>query len=251
MAAPIRVTGLRSGVGGPDTPALHDITDMDTTARSMVSELAQFSILKSVSDPDLQRLLQIGRVRTVPANHVLVRENEASTSVYFLLSGEVRVFITGSDRREATVNILNAGSWFGELAILGDGLRSASVVAMTPSRVLSVPGPILRGILVHYPDAAERLLETLGLRVRGLTETVRGFALGDVYHRLAQLFGELAIEHGGERFIPNLPPQRELAARCGASREMVARVLRELRKGGYVETSRQRIVLKKALPARF
>ncbi len=224
---------------------------MDTTVRNMVSELSGFSILQPLSDADLQRLLQIGRVRAVPANHLLVSENEASTAVYFLLSGEARVFITGADKREATVNSLKAGSWFGELAILGDGLRSASVVTTAPSRVLSVPGPLLRGILVRYPEAAERLLETLGRRIRGLTETVRGFALGDVYHRLAQLFGELAIEHGGERFIPNPPPQRELAARCGASREMVARVLRELRKGGYVQTSRQRIVLKKPLPARF
>jgi CRP/FNR family cyclic AMP-dependent transcriptional regulator len=51
--------------------------------------------------------------------------------------------------------------------------------------------------------------------------------------------------------ILNPPPQRELAARIGASREMVARVLRELRRGGYVDTNRQRIVLKKPLPARF
>ena len=80
---------------------------------------------------------------------------------------------------------------------------------------------------------------------------MRGFALGDVYQRLTQLFGELAVERDGERFIPDPPPQHELAARIGASREMVARVLRELRKGGYVQTSRQRIVLKKPLPARF
>lgn len=217
----------------------------------MVPELAQFSILQPLSDADLQRLLQIGYVRAVSANHVLVSENEAGTAVYFLLSGAARVFITGADKREATVNSLRPGNWFGELAILGDGLRSASVITTAPSRVLSVPGLLLRGILVHYPEAADRLLETLGLRIRRLTETVRGFALGDVYHRLAQLLGEMAVEHGGERFIPDPPPQRELAARCGASREMVSRVLRELRKGGYVETSRQRIVLKKPFPTRF
>lgn len=217
----------------------------------MLSQLTQFSILQPLSDADLQRLLQIGHVRAVPAGHLLISENEASTAVYFLLSGEARVFITGADKREATVNSLRPGSWFGELAILGDGLRSASVIVTASSRLLSVPGPLLRSILVRYPEATERLLETLGRRIRGLTETVRGFALGDVYHRLAQLFGELAIERDGERFIPDPPPQRELAVRCGASREMVARVLRELRKGGYVETSRQRIVLKKPLPARF
>lgn len=217
----------------------------------MASELAQFSILQPLSEMDLQRLQQLGRIRSVAAGHLLMSEHEASTAVYFLLSGEARVFIRGNDGKEATVNTLKTGSWFGELALLGDGLRSASVITTTPARFLTVPGPTLRSILVAYPTAAERLLETLGQRIRGLTETVRGFALGDVYHRLVQLFGELAVERDGERFIPNPPPQRELAARCGASREMVARVLRELRKGGYVETSRQRIVLKKPLPARF
>lgn len=217
----------------------------------MHTELRRFSILQPLSDDDLRRLTQLGRVRSVDTQCRLVGENEASTAVYFLLQGEARVFITGADGREATVNVLRDGSWFGELAILGDGLRSASVVTVTPARLLIVPGAALRGILVGYPEAMERLLETLGRRVRDLTETVRGFALGDVYQRLARLFGELAIQRDGQWLIPNPPPQRELAARCGASREMVARILRELRKGGYVETSRQQITLKKTLPMRF
>jgi CRP/FNR family cyclic AMP-dependent transcriptional regulator len=217
----------------------------------MHTQLSRFSILQPLPEDDLRRLTQLGRVRSVDTQCRLVGENEASTAVYFLLQGEARVFITGADGREATVNVLKAGSWFGELAILGDGLRSASVVTATPARLLIVPGAALRGILVRHPDAMERLLETLGLRVRELTETVRGFALGDVYQRLARLFGELAIQRDGQWLIPNPPPQRELAARCGASREMVARILRELRKGGYVETSRQQITLKKALPMRF
>lgn len=217
----------------------------------MASELAQFSILQPLSENDLQRLQQLGRVRSAPAGHLLISELEASTTVYFLLAGEVRVFVTGDDGKEATVNTVKAGNWFGELALLGNGLRSASIITLTPARFMMVPGPALRSILVAYPQSADCLLEALGQRIRGLTETVRGFALGDVYHRLAQLFRELAVERDGQLVILNPPPQRELAARIGASREMVARVLRELRKGGYVDTSRQRIVLKKPLPARF
>lgn len=217
----------------------------------MHTQLTDYSILQPLSGADLERLTQVGSVRGVGANSQLVHENEASTTVYFLLSGEVRVFITGADGREATVNVLKAGSWFGELAILGDGLRSASVVTTAPCRMLVVPGSALRGILVRYPEAMERLLETLGLRIRELTETVRGFALGDVYRRLARLFTDLAVDIDGELLISNPPPQRELAGRIGASREMVSRILRELRKGGYIETSRQRIALKKTLPSRF
>lgn len=217
----------------------------------MIAELAQFSILQPLSEADLQRLQQIGRVRAVGPRHLLFSESEASTTVYFLLSGEVRIFITGNDGKEATVNVLKAGSWFGELAILDDGLRSASVVTTTASRLLAVPGLPLRDILVSYPKAAQLLLTTLGQRIRALTDTVRGFALGDVYHRLSQLLVDLSVEQDGEHVITNPPPQRELAARCGASREMVARVLRELRRGGYIDTSRQHIVIKKPLPARF
>lgn len=215
-------------------------------------ELSRFSILQTLSEADLLRLQQVGRVRAVGAQHLLMSENEASTAVYFLLSGEVRVFITSDGGREATVNILRPGTWFGELAMLGDGLRSASVITTAPSRLLMVPGAALRDMLVRYPDATQLLLSTLGQRIRNLTETVRGFALGDVYHRLSLLLGELAVRQAdGTLLISNPPPQRELAARCGASREMVARLLRELRRGGYVETSRQRILVKKTLPARF
>ena len=64
-------------------------------------------------------------------------------------------------------------------------------------------------------------------------------------------FLESAVIYGNRYGTSQKWIERELAARIGASREMVSRVLRELRKGGYVETSQQRIVLKKPLPARF
>ena len=86
---------------------------------------------------------------------------------------------------------------------------------------------------------------------RTLTRTVGRLASVDVYGRLVGLFDALAVEQSGQRVVPGPLSQARIAERLGASKAMVNRLLQDLARGGYVEVSRQRIVLLKKLPPRW
>jgi CRP/FNR family cyclic AMP-dependent transcriptional regulator len=73
----------------------------------------------------------------------------------------------------------------------------------------------------------------------------------DVYGRVARLFAELARDEGDQRVVPGPLSQQKIADRVGASRSMINRILQDLSAGGYIEISRERIVLRKALPKRW
>ena len=73
----------------------------------------------------------------------------------------------------------------------------------------------------------------------------------DVYGRLVGLFDVLAVEDRGQRLVPGPMRQTRIAERLGASRAMVHRLLHDLARGGYIEITRERIVLLKKLPQRW
>ena len=101
------------------------------------------------------------------------------------------------------------------------------------------------------PELALHLIQRLVQRVRTLTNTVGRLASVDVYGRLVGLFDALAVDSNGQRVVPGPMSQARIAERLGASRAMVNRLLQDLARGGYVEVSRERIVLLKKLPPRW
>ena len=70
----------------------------------------------------------------------------------------------------------------------------------------------------------------------------------DVYQRIAVTFLNLSEERDGVRVIPEKLTQQNIASRVGASREMVARILKDLRTGGYITQEPHGIILNRALP---
>ena len=83
-----------------------------------------------------------------------------------------------------------------------------------------------------------------------MTESVTDFALMDVYGRIAKILGESAVEEDGRTITPKFTHQ-QIADRVGASREMVSKILKDLRIGGYIAAEGKRYVRIRRLPARW
>jgi CRP/FNR family cyclic AMP-dependent transcriptional regulator len=194
---------------------------------------APFSNLDETS---LRELAPHGIPRTYRKNVVVVNEGDDTDSLYVLLSGRVKVFCTGDDGREVVLHTMEAGDYFGEL-VLDGGPRSASVMTLEPSRLFVIPHGDVEGLLAANPEFARNMLQKLIARVRSLTAKVRDLALK-----------ENAVEHEGERSIPERLTQSDIAARIGGSREMVSRIVRDLSAGGYITIDAKRIHIHKKLP---
>lgn len=197
----------------------------------------------------LDELAKLGQVRTFPRNTIVVLQGEPAEALYLVLSGQLRVFVADEDGKEAELNTLGAGEYFGEL-MLGGHTRTASVRTLESSRLAMITRDAFERALAGRPDLAFHLIQTLIRRVVHLTDTVSRLALMDVYGRMVLLFEENARLEDGRRVVPGMS-QQAIAEKVSASRAMVNRVLKDLSEGGYVSVSRESIVLHKVLPKRW
>lgn len=198
----------------------------------------------------LRGLAPGGAVRSYGKNVVVVSEGDLTDSLYVVLSGRVKAFVSDESGREAVVNTVEAGDYFGEL-VLDGGPRAASVMTLEPSRFYVIPQAEVERMLEANPAFARDLLRRLIGKVRSLTDRVADLVLKDVYARLVKFIAENAVPSGGRRVISERLTQHDIAARIGASREMVSRILKDLAEGGYVVVEAKQIAILKDLPSRW
>ncbi|WP_296808114.1 cyclic nucleotide-binding domain-containing protein [Thiocapsa sp.] len=195
-------------------------------------------------------LIDQAALRTYRANTVVMQKGDEASALYVLLSGRVKVFSADDNGKEIVLNELGPGDYLGELALIEDSTRSASVMTVTPSRFLVIPKASFQAYLISRPGVALHLIGALAARVRKLTEEVERLALRDVYSRLADTLQARAVEENG-RLITDALTQRDLAALVGASREMISRILKDLKAGGYIALEGKRVVIHRKLPERW
>lgn len=206
--------------------------------------------LAAVADPAIRHLAACGTVRTFQRHAVIITEGDSSDSIYLILSGRVKIFVSGTDGTEMILDTLSAGALVGELAIDGH-VRSASVMTLEVTTCVVISRAALRKAITDDADFALKLIDVLIVRTRRTTETVKHLALMDVYGRVAQLLVELSVQRDGVRVCVEKLTQLEIAERVGASRDMVSRVLKELVAGGYLSIEQKIITIRKTLPARW
>ena len=191
-------------------------------------------------------------IRTYPRNTVVItEEDEATSALYVVLSGQVKVFLSNEEGREIVVNMQGAGEHFGELALIDSAPRSASVMTTQKTKLAAISKPDFRKMLADHPDIALSLIRDLTGRVRVLSTNVKNLALLDVYGRVAKTLLSLAREHEGKLIVEERLTQQDIANRVGASSEMVARIMKDLIIGNYISINHKRIEINEKLPDRY
>jgi CRP/FNR family cyclic AMP-dependent transcriptional regulator len=214
---------------------------------SVADSLKAVPLFSGLAEPEITTLAGQAIVRTFPKNTIVVTEGERSDSLYVILSGRVKVFVSDEDGRDLVLNVVGAGEYFGELA-LDEGPRSASVATLEPSRMAVIPNEVLKTFLTSHPAAAVHLIRVLIGRTRRSTESLKNLAMLDVYGRVAKLLLELAREVDGKLVVEERLTQQDIGERVGASREMVSRILKDLTAGGYVGNEGGKIVVHRRPP---
>jgi CRP/FNR family cyclic AMP-dependent transcriptional regulator len=216
----------------------------------MPVDLKGIPLFQGVSDADLRALAERAGLRTYPKQAIIVSEGDETDSLYVVLSGRVKIYLADEHGKELILAIKGPGQYFGEMVLDGEP-RSASVMTLEPSQFAILSRADFRAFLVTHAEVALQLIHNLIRVARGLNHSVRNLAMLDVYGRVARILLDLAVERDGKLVIPERLTQKDIAARVGASREMINRILRELTAGGYVSVQDGRITINKAPPARW
>ena len=211
--------------------------------------LKKIPFLSKLSDEVLITLAERAKSVKFHKQTMIVTEGDETSSLYIMLSGKVRVFSSDDKSKEVTLLVQEPGSYFGEIALLSDEPRSASVVSLEKTTCAVISKSDFINWLMNYPEVAITLLGVLSEKIRHLTDKVRQMALSNVYERTVKALEGLAVVEGNVRMIHNRPTQQDLASMVGASREMINKIMHELTKGGYITLEEKSLIINKKLPS--
>jgi CRP/FNR family cyclic AMP-dependent transcriptional regulator len=207
-------------------------------------------LVNSIGDPMIRELASRGQPRTFPKNAVIINEGDRGDTLFVILSGKVKVYVSDEAGREMILDMHGAGDYVGEMSLDGRP-RSASVMTLEPTTCSVLSRDELREAIGRNPDVAMALIEKLIERARIATDNVKNLALMDVYGRVARLLLSLAKEEGGKLVVHDRMTQQDIADRVGASRDMISRIFKDLTVGGYVTVENRQITINRKPPARW
>ncbi len=184
-------------------------------------------------------------MRSHPANQVILLENDWGSSVYFILSGWVKIRTYNLEGKEVTLNILGQGELFGEMAPLDEVPRSTDVITLVPTVIGNMPAQDFVQLLQAETKAGIRLAQLMARRLRQVNRRLR-LRESDSTSRVADVLLFLAEGQGKKSpqgiEIPNLP-HRELSSLSGLARETVTRVLSKLEKKNLIVRDRDTLLI--------
>lgn len=214
--------------------------------------LDKVEIFDGLTEQEMNALTASSIVRSYPKNTVIINENDHADSLYIIESGRVKVYCSDKNGKEFIMSTLGPEDYFGELALLDDDKRSASVRTMEKSNFSIIYKEDFHKVLAQQPNIAKTLIRNLTKQVRKLTKDVKALALQDVYGRVTNVLTSLAEPRDeATAIIPEKLTQQDIADRVGASREMVARILKDLTIGEYITFEGRNIIINGKLPDNY
>ena len=222
-----------------------------------VQLLKHVELFSHLTTEQLEHLATQARENSFRKNVVLMNQGDSGESMFIIKSGSVKVFLSDDDGRELVLYEQGPGAVIGDIALLDNEPRSASVMTLEPSSALIIGKQAFLDCLRQSPETAINIIRSLTARLRDATEGSRRLALDNVYRRLVDKLYELAgvdpqVGTKPDALIPPALPKKyshqELGNMIGASREMVGKIMAELVKGDYVEVREGCLHIMKKLP---
>jgi CRP-like cAMP-binding protein len=187
------------------------------------------------------RLCAHAKMRSVKRGSTIFSKGDVGTSLFAVCSGTVQVIAPSTEGKIAVFNLVREGEFFGEIALLDGGSRTADAVAFTNCRLLAIDRQYFLSLLRNEPEFAIKLLRTLCARLRHTTEQVQDLMFLDLSRRLVKALLRLSQSTSPNRMIEI--SQTDLSHIVGMSREMINKQLQIWVRAGWIKLERRSITV--------
>jgi len=218
-----------------------------TAAAVSTTVLKSVPLFSSFPDDQLRMLATVVARRSAPRSSVIMAAGDATDSLYIVISGRLKVMMGDADGKEVILSLIGPGEFFGEMGLIDESPRSASVVTIEPCELLQVSKRDFRKCLQENFEISMAVMKGLVRRLREADRKIGSLALLDVYGRVARLLLYMSEDINGQKIVTKRLPKQDIAKMIGASREMVSRVMKDLQMGGYIEMRGSNIVLRDSI----
>jgi len=199
--------------------------------------LRRVPIFSALTESQTVELANAVTKRRVKRGELIVEQGKQSRTLFIILSGRARVFMTDQKERSIILAVLETGDYIGEISLFDGKSHSANVQAEVQTDLLTLSYTEFRHCLTKNPAIADSVIKEFAQRLRKANEKISSLALMDVYGRVAKLLVSFS-EPAGDRLmvIRRKVSRQDIGKMVGATRETVSRVMRDFEQKGFIKT---------------
>jgi CRP/FNR family cyclic AMP-dependent transcriptional regulator len=212
--------------------------------------LRKIPLLAELTDEEVTRVKAELRIRQYAKREVVLHKGGSGDGLLFLLSGNLQVIDVTEDGRAIGLRMLVPGDFFGEIALINNSTRSASVVATTEVLVAFLPAPTAMHLFSHSPPVANQMLRHLAQKIQRDSEFRALLSINNTAKRIYTFLVLMQQKQqqgdpGAPVVVENLPTHQDIANMINTSRETVTRALLTLVQQGIVQKDSHRLIIVK------
>jgi len=209
--------------------------------------LRSVDIFQDLTEDEIHQLGKRAPMKRVPSGTIFYSQEQATEVLFILKEGRVRLYHLEPDGRMLTLAMLEEGTIFGEMTLLGQRLQNNFAEAIAPCLLCLMSREDVKELLLSNPRIAFRLMETIGQRLVTTEQRLSDMVFKHAPERIATQLIQLAQQRRswlGRQPHPEVRcTHEELAHLVGVHRETVTKVLNEFRQQELIDLYRGRVVL--------
>ncbi len=209
--------------------------------------LREVPIFSDLSESEINVIVDMAVRRSFSKSSLIVLEESHAETLYIIEFGSVKITRLNDEGREVILAMLGTSEFFGEMALLDGQGRSANVMALEDTQLLTLSRRDFLDVLHRFPSISIQLLKEMTGRLRKSDQHIKSLSLSDAEHRIGitlhRISEEMGIFRKGEVIIGKLPFQQDIANMAGTSRETVSRMLKNLEAKGLLKREGRRLTI--------
>lgn len=235
---------MTSSVNNPSADAPKE-AQPQPEQRQVQIHLRKIPLLSELTDEEIALVKQDIRIRQYAKREVVLHKGGSGDGLMFLLSGLLQVVDITEDGRAVGLRLLQPGDFFGEIALINNSTRSASVVATAESLVAFLPAATAMHLFSHVPSVAKQMLKHLAQKIQRDSEFRSLLSINNTSRRIYTYLVLMQKKNADGTVVENLPTHQDIANMINTSRETVTRALLALTQKGIIKKDQHRLIIQK------
>ncbi len=200
--------------------------------------LSAMDIFKDLSEEQIAALMNATPMRTAQKGTEFYRAEDGPEVLFLLKSGKVELYRESPDGKKLTVAIVEKGTFFGVMSLVGQRLLDTCAVALEDSVICALSRHDVESLVLEHPQVALRLIEVVARRLQDSREMLQEMAFNDLTGRVAGLLLKLADD---DTDLVEGYSHQDMAAMVGCLRESLTAVLDRFKHSDALSIGRKRV----------
>ncbi len=214
---------------------------------SIIEILEKIPLFSEMDKADLNKIKEVLKEKRYSRDESIFFETDLGDIFYIVYEGRVKIYNISLQGQVKILDFLGKGDFFGEMALIDEMPRSANALAVEDTVLLTISHSEFQQFLQKQPDILFKITKTLCRRLRKADLEIELMAFGDVKSRLVScllnIIKKYGIQKGGSDIIPPIFTHKDLSEIVGTSREVISRILKQLKEDKLIKIGKKREIL--------